>query len=193
MEALVTAREHRAHRRHCRQVLLDVPLPARFSLEDFCQQVAEHRGRPLHLLPSPRESFVRERPCGAWVATGTEDLVFVEPDVSALHREHIVLHELGHMLCGHVPEEASRAELLAPLFTTVSPELIALVLARTVYSTPREAEAEVFATMVGARIGQRTASAPASLAFAPAGTSQQPSEVLQALSAMLGLPDPRGT
>lgn len=193
MEALVTAREHRAHRRRCRQVLQQVPMPSRFSLEDFCQQVAEHRGRPLHLLHSPERTVERQRPCGAWLATGSEDLVFVERDVSALHREHIVLHELGHMLCEHVPERDQRAEKLAPMFTTLSPELVAHVLGRTVYSTPREAEAEVFATMVGARISQRSTWLPGSMAFAPAGSSPQPSEVLQALSQMLGLPDLGGS
>jgi len=185
MFTLATVRDHRRHRRNCRAALQQVPLPGRFSLEDFCQQVAEHRGRPLRLLTAPVPTQPDSRPCGAWFARDEEDLVFVEPGVSPLHREHIVLHELGHMLCGHQPAESMPAHLAAALFPSVSPELVSRMLGRTVYDEPHEAEAEVFATMVGARIGKRTETPAPSLLFSPAAPTPATSEVLASLSRTL--------
>ncbi|WP_433724380.1 hypothetical protein ACQP2Y_03100 [Actinoplanes sp. CA-051413] len=40
-------------------------------------------------------------PCGLWISVETADYVFYDPETSQLHAEHIILHELGHMLSGH--------------------------------------------------------------------------------------------
>lgn len=184
MFTLATVRDHRRHRRRCRTALQQVPLPGRFSLEDFCQQVAEHRGRPLRLVTSPVPAQPDSQPCGAWFARDEEDLVFVEPGVSPLHREHIVLHELGHMLCGHRPVQSVSTPVPTALFPSSSPDLIALMLGRSTYDEPHEAEAEMFATMVGARIGQRSEAPEPSLLFSPAAAPAT-SQVLAALSRTL--------
>ena len=40
-------------------------------------------------------------PCGLWISVPAADYVFYDPDTSRLHAEHIILHELAHMLSGH--------------------------------------------------------------------------------------------
>ncbi|MBF5083763.1 hypothetical protein [Quadrisphaera sp. INWT6] len=187
---LVTAREHRAHRRHCRQLLQQVPLPEQFCLEDFCEQVSEHRKRPLYLLPAPPEMLEEDEACGGWLATSTEDIVFVRLNASPLHREHIVLHELGHMLCDHEPNQTPRARLLEHYFPNAGSQVVAFMLTRTMFDTPREVEAEIYASMVGARIRERSDTVPTFQAFLPSGPTQPPSPALQALSQMFGLPQP---
>ncbi|WP_162562076.1 ImmA/IrrE family metallo-endopeptidase [Salinispora vitiensis] len=39
--------------------------------------------------------------CGLWVTTATKDYIAFERQTSPAHQDHIVLHELGHILCGH--------------------------------------------------------------------------------------------
>ena len=43
-------------------------------------------------------------PCGLWISVPTAEYVFYDPDTSRLHAEHIVLHELAHMLSGHATD-----------------------------------------------------------------------------------------
>ncbi|MDT3397705.1 hypothetical protein RKE29_13775 [Streptomyces sp. B1866] len=84
---------------------LDIPRP--FDLDTLCDRVAARRGRPLRLVPlegAPDASM----PCGVWVATREADLIFYEPATSALHKLHIVLHELAHLLLGHGAPDAER-------------------------------------------------------------------------------------
>src|SRR6185436_10468256 len=59
------------------------------------------RASALHLLPKQ----TRLGPCGVWLSLPEVDYVFYEPETSQLHREHIILHELGHLLCEHQPTE----------------------------------------------------------------------------------------
>jgi len=167
-----------------------VPLPERFRVEDFCQQVSRHRGRPLYLLPAPPEMLEEDKACGGWMAFSTEDIVFVRENASPLHREHIVLHELGHILCDHEPNHVPRAQLLAHFFPHSGSEVVAFMLTRTMFDTPREVEAEIYASMVGARIRERSDTVPTFQAFLPNGPAQPASPVLQALSQMFGQPQP---
>lgn len=93
---------------------LDIPQP--FDLAAFCQSIAAQRGRPLLLLPldGPPQP---DLPCGIWIGLEEADLVFYEQNASELLRVQIILHEISHMLLGHVapqvdlPEDASQAEL----------------------------------------------------------------------------------
>ncbi len=39
--------------------------------------------------------------CGLWLGTDNADYVFYEARTAPLHREHIILHEIGHVLCDH--------------------------------------------------------------------------------------------
>ncbi|MEU4205929.1 hypothetical protein AB0B79_34985 [Streptomyces sp. NPDC039022] len=78
---------------------LDIPIP--FDLQSFCASIAQQRGRPLILLPldgSPEPDF----PCGIWIGLDTLDLVFYETAAAGILRVQIILHEIAHMLLGHV-------------------------------------------------------------------------------------------
>ncbi|MFH8750577.1 hypothetical protein ACH4GK_16565 [Streptomyces rimosus] len=95
---------------------LEIPYP--FDLHDFCASIAQQRGRPLLLLPldgSPDPDF----PCGIWIGLDTADLVFYEATAAGILRVQIILHEISHMLLGHVApqlsgsEDASEEELAA--------------------------------------------------------------------------------
>ena len=81
-----------------------------FQLEEFCAAIGRDRGRPLRLLPLENAAGA-DLPCGLWVGLDTADLIFYEAGAAPILKAQIVLHEVSHMLLGHVsPEGTSLAE-----------------------------------------------------------------------------------
>jgi hypothetical protein len=86
------------------------------------------------------------------VGTETVDYVFYESQTTPLHREHIVLHELGHILFDHSSLVGEDSDGRAPV-----------ILGRTNYTTRQEQEAEMLASMIRIRTagpGPRPAAEP---------------------------------
>lgn len=103
-----------------------------------------HRGRAIHMLPPLPPS--PGLPCGLCVAGADADYIFCVGGPTGLHRDHIMLHEIGHLLGGHrgmLPGDG-----LARLMPNLEPETVRRVLGRTAYGTEEETEAETFASLV---------------------------------------------
>ena len=141
----------RAIRRQCEDVLRDVVLPDPFTVAGFCAAVSDRRGRALRLLPKQ----TRVGPCGVWLALPDLDYIFYEDATSQLHREHIILHELGHVLCDHQPTEVIDDEVLGQLLPSLDPRMVRRVLGRTTYTAVEEQEAEMLAALVRERVERR--------------------------------------
>ncbi|MFJ3924752.1 hypothetical protein [Streptomyces sp. NPDC090022] len=116
-------------------------MPHPFSLDALCARIAERRGRPIRLHPLPKEA-AESGVCGLWVGTSSVDYVFYEAQTTPLHQEHIVLHELGHILFGHNSLEGEESGGSAPV-----------ILGRTNYTTRQEQEAEMLASMIRTSAG----------------------------------------
>ncbi|MGY5009970.1 hypothetical protein ACWCY6_18080 [Streptomyces sp. 900105755] len=84
-----------------KRVADELIIPQPFNLEVFCANISAQRGRPLLVLPfdSPADT---DLPCGIWVGLDTADLVFYEAGAADILKIQIVLHEIAHMLLGHV-------------------------------------------------------------------------------------------
>jgi hypothetical protein len=143
----------KALRRRCEHVLDGVPIPEPFDVDTFASTIAERRARPLQLLPK----HTSVGPCGVWLAMPDADYVFYENGASAVHREHIILHELGHLLGEHEAHETIDDDVLRELFPRLDPAVIRRVLGRTSYSAAEEQEAEMIASIVLQRAGRRAA------------------------------------
>ena len=104
--------------------------PSSADLEAFRAVVAARRGRPLILQPVPGLSA--GAPCGLWISVPTADYVCYDPDTSRLHAEHIVLHELGHMLSGHRTGIDAGGGALARLVPDIDPRTIDRILGRMI-------------------------------------------------------------
>jgi hypothetical protein len=137
-------------RRRCERLLRGTRIPHPFDLDAFCAGLAARRGRPLHLRPVPGLSS--DAPCGLWIGTADADHVFYDPGTSPLHAEHIVLHELAHILSGHSGSDGA----FDRLFPDLDPATVRLALGRVGYTTEQEREAEMIASLIRGR------SAPAS-------------------------------
>ncbi|MEV0275727.1 hypothetical protein AB0I22_04995 [Streptomyces sp. NPDC050610] len=136
-------------RRRCNSALAQLDPPRPFSVTALCDQLAEQRRRPIHLHPLPAHAAASGT-CGMWLATEAADHIFFEQRTGRLHQEHIVLHELGHVLLDHYalgPDGDGAAGLLPDL----DPKLIHRLLRRTNYTTPQEKEAETLAGLIRTR------------------------------------------
>ena len=132
-------------RRRCERRLRGIRIPHPFDLNAFCGELADRRGRPLHLRPVPGLSS--DAPCGLWIGTTRADHVFYDPGTSPLHAEHIVLHELAHILCGHSGGDAA----MSRLFPDLDPAAVGRVLGRVSYTSEQEREAEMMASLIRGR------------------------------------------
>ena len=128
-------------RRRCERRLRGVRIPQPFDLDAFCREVESRRGRPLLRRAVPGLSS--HAPCGLWVGTPEADHVFYDPGTSPLHAEHIVLHELAHILSGHGIDAA--------LFPDLDPATVTRMMARVAYTTVQEREAEMMASLIRGR------------------------------------------
>jgi len=141
-------------RRQCEARVRDLDIPSPFQVRELCGRLAARRGRALTLRPLDLRA---DGPCGLLVATTTADYIFYEARTSAPHQEHIILHEVGHLLCEHhtAPVLGDAAtELLLP---NLDPAMVRAVLGRTHYSAVEEQEAELIATIILGRGNRRRA------------------------------------
>ncbi|WP_228002783.1 hypothetical protein [Nocardia australiensis] len=140
-----------------------VPLPSPWNLSAYLAGVAAHRGRSisLHQVPAPALAEAGCRGSGLWVARKHDDIIIYDSGVTERNAEHIILHEVGHMLLGHDSEDTdldrAPGPTLATLLPSISPSSIRHILGRNDFGAEREQEAEVFAdmTMVYATLPRR--------------------------------------
>ena len=139
----------------CRSRVEGLDLPEPFSAERFIEDLARKRGRPIDLLPVAARP---DLPCGLVVTTRDADYIVYRADTTALHRQHILLHEAAHVLCGHSEREGegtATAAAARSLMPHLPAELVHSVLGRTVYGEPDEREAELVASLLLRRAARR--------------------------------------
>ena len=131
-------------------------LPEPFDAEAFIGALARERGRPIDLLPV---ADLPDLPCGLVVTTLDSDWIVYRADTTRLHRQHILLHEGAHILCGHSEHGSDGGGSMAAAAHTLMPhlsaELVRGVLGRTAYTEPDEREAELVASLILQRVRQR--------------------------------------
>ncbi|MEV6209583.1 hypothetical protein [Kitasatospora sp. NPDC051914] len=140
---------------------LDLPTP--FTIEGFCSVIAAQRNRKLHIHAIDHRT-AEEIPCGVWIATDIGDHIFVEDATSPMHRAHIILHELCHMLLGHTSVPGTGAGpvgvFASDSFSGISPETVSSMLGRTSYTTKDEQDAEALAGLIAERIQEESSGRP---------------------------------
>jgi hypothetical protein len=159
-------RRRSPQRRRCEEAVRGLTIPVPFDLAAFCDRLARHRNRPIRLLPA---TLPAGSPCGLWIATDTADYITYERDTAGPHREHIILHEVGHMVLDHAGTKVTVEDSLRLLLPNLDPRMVRSVLGRSGYSAEEEQEAELFAALVQERGGQASLSrqhaSPADTAF----------------------------
>lgn len=141
-------------RDRCEQLLSGLDIPDIFDVRTFARSLGDSRGRRLVLRPTQN----LHGPCGLWIALDSTDVVFYETTTSPLHQTQIILHELGHLIAGHLSDRTLDEQLLHALMPSLNPAMVRRVLSRSGYSHAQEREAEMLATLILSRVDPATRS-----------------------------------
>ncbi|MFD3705785.1 hypothetical protein ACFWUP_21815 [Nocardia sp. NPDC058658] len=138
---------------HIQEAVRRVPIPWPWDPHEYVHRVAQHRGRPIIVCPID-PGALSGTGCGTgsglWLAREDDDIIMVGAE-TPWHADHILAHEIGHMLLDH--DTGARGEThddlpLQALMPALDPAAIRNVLRRRDYETSRERDAETFAGMV---------------------------------------------
>lgn len=127
----------------------ELAVPRPWDLEVFLGQVTALAHKRIQLVPL--YGGVAERlPCGLVVERADDVVIAYDANTSGYHADHIVLHEIGHLLLGHLggaPNGPERA-FVRTLFPNLDQSTVLRVLARGDYDGIAEHQAELFASLV---------------------------------------------
>jgi hypothetical protein len=169
-----------AHER-CMREIRRLDLKAPLDIGVLCARLGDQRGKPIRVLPMTARPT---DPSGIWLATDAADYVFYEQNTSRLHREHIILHEIGHLLLGHSAGAVLTDTTARMLMPNLDPAHVRRTLTRSNYSDADEREAELFASLIVSENG--FAVVPESVPAPP----EEMTELLQRIWSVLGSPEP---
>ncbi|WP_081916071.1 hypothetical protein [Saccharothrix sp. NRRL B-16314] len=148
MRADKSGRRHwrgEAHlRRGVKQLLRELDIGAPLDVRLLCRRLSEHRKRAINLVAYPLPT---PGAFGLWIGTHTEDYVLYQRDTTPAHQEHIILHELGHIISEHGGDEDDD-DLWAQIFPDIPTDIVLRALRREGYSAVAEREAEMVATVI---------------------------------------------
>jgi len=142
----------RAIRRRCEARLDALSLPDPFDIAEFCAQVADRRDRRITL----RAMSLAGIAYGVCLRGQNVDHIIFERDTSPFHQQHIILHELGHLICGHEATDLALVAGTGQLVEDLDIGRLQAVLQRATYSVDEEREAELLATLLEQRLGDAT-------------------------------------
>ena len=132
-------------RRECEALVRDLDIPRPFDVHLLCRSIAERRRRPIHLEPMRMPA---DGPCGVWISGAGIDYIFFEQLTSPLHQEHIIAHELGHLLCDHRTASVLSDDTSRTVMPTLDPKMVERILHRTHYNEVEEQQAEIIASLI---------------------------------------------
>ncbi|MEU1824125.1 hypothetical protein ABZ502_17065 [Streptomyces abikoensis] len=129
----------RATRREMRLLGIKPPL----NVETLCQAIGEKLGRPIELRPWP---LPKPGPLGVMAETDVAYVILYQAETTRLHQEHIILHEIGHILGDHQGITLDVSQNLA--VAGLKDSAVRRILGRCSYDSGQECQAELFATIM---------------------------------------------
>lgn len=139
--------------RDIRRIVDRVPLPDPWDVNALCEEVARLRGRPIRVIP---DDAIGDKITGAACRMQEFDVIFYRATLSGIHRDHVVCHELGHLLAGHLDGR----EPYPLVDEDLSEAARTMLLRQCYYDEERERDAEAIAELIMRRVRQRVAGAP---------------------------------
>ncbi|MDG4766031.1 hypothetical protein O7632_18265 [Solwaraspora sp. WMMD406] len=121
-------------------------LPSPFDADELCRRVGDVLGQGITLVGVPMPTGA---PFGLTFFTDAGHIVAYEQRTSRVHRDHIIAHEISHILLDHRTLAIDGRQASQLLMPALRPTLVHRVLNRTgVYSRGEEQEAEMLATIL---------------------------------------------
>ncbi|GAA4878813.1 hypothetical protein [Saccharopolyspora cebuensis] len=131
-------------RRSVRRLLRDLDIDAPLDVRELCDRLGRQRQREIKLVPY---QLPVPGPFGMWSDVGGTDWILYQRDTTPGHQEHIILHEIGHLISGHDSAETGD-DIWAQIFPDIPLEMVRRALRRDGYEPHHEWEAEMVATVI---------------------------------------------
>ncbi|MBP2477638.1 Zn-dependent peptidase ImmA (M78 family) [Crossiella equi] len=132
------------YRRWLRRELAELGVDRPLSVQQLCTALGDRRGRPIRVVPF---SLKVPGPYGMWFSSAEADYIVVQAETSRPHQDHIILHEIGHILHNHQPDDED-PEYVHSTMPSLNPDMIRRSLRRTNYDSTEEQQAELAATIL---------------------------------------------
>ncbi|GAA4887674.1 hypothetical protein GCM10023222_53900 [Saccharopolyspora cebuensis] len=133
------------------ELLRTVGLPDPWDVDAFLDRLERARGRQIDLCAM---AWTVGESTGGWQRRADHDIIVYPDNTTSLHQDHIILHEVGHLVSQHAGRcvlSLREAQRRAP---SLHPAAFAHLLDRLTLEA-EEHEAETIATMLLARIGRQ--------------------------------------
>ncbi len=122
-----------------------------FTMDGFVAWVQAHIGREVRFIPWDMSSNM----FGVWISDADEPVehVFIDKNTPPLHRVHIQLHELSHIICEHPTIRLTKAQMKQMLLQALDdPGVLTEALLRSPAQEDVEQEAEILASLIQHRV-----------------------------------------
>ena len=126
-----------------------VPWP--WDINQFLDRLERYHGRDIDLCAIAGDAGGS---CGAWQPHDDHDVIAYAENTSSFHQDHIILHEMGHMICQH----RGRCVLSDEEAQRIAPDLAPAAFAHLLENSSGEAEeheAEMIASLIHQRVRLR--------------------------------------
>lgn len=138
------------------ELLAGTGVPRPWNIDAFLDRVEHHRGRGIDLCAV---SWTPGDSTGAWQRCADHDVLAYPENTSGPHQDHVILHELGHVISQH----RGRCVLSVEQAQRIAPDLGARAFAHLLHraSDPaEESEAELIAVLLSRRVRESPQVAP---------------------------------
>lgn len=146
-------------RRIAARLVETLPFRRPWSIDSFTAMIGMQTGKPITVSPLP-ESLADEI-SGLWVPSPTINRVYVTSRGDSGYREHVLCHELAHIVLAHDGADDLDADVYRDQLRRIAPALpegflaqlgpARVCFARAAYLSPVEQSAEWLATLIQAR------------------------------------------
>lgn len=144
-----------ALRARCQQrvdeLLQHTGVPQPWDINEFVDRLERHRGRDIDLCAI---SWTTGGSSGAWQQHPDHDVIAYAANTSGFHQDHIILHEIGHMISRH----RGRCVLSEDDAQRIAPDLAPAAFAHLLERSNAEAEeheAEMIASLIHQQVRER--------------------------------------
>ncbi|MGW5643688.1 hypothetical protein [Saccharopolyspora sp. NPDC003762] len=131
-------------RQGVKELLRELEIDAPLEVPELCGRLAKRRGREIKLRPYP---LPVPGAFGLWIGTTDADYILYQSKTTTAHQDHIILHEVGHIISDH-PSNENDDDIWTQLLPDIPPEVVRRALRREDYGPAREREAEMVATVI---------------------------------------------
>ncbi|WP_157882039.1 hypothetical protein [Streptomyces rubellomurinus] len=132
---------------------LEIPAAEKLTIPQLCRHIGRLQNRSILLVPL---ELPVGSPDGLWISADDLDYVVFEQRLAPVHQHQVILHEIGHLVCGHEAAPVMTPDSSRLLLPSLDPEMVRRVLGRQHEHSEVEVEAELVGSLIGRQIGTWT-------------------------------------